>query len=63
MPYFESDPFDAQPSEYRLCEGRGCEELVHLSSTSVFCAQCEADAAYRVAQQRQREIEERRRAS
>lgn len=60
----DTDEFESQNwTEWRLCEGRGCGELVHLSRPSVFCAQCEADAAYRLAQQRQRELEERRRAS
>ena len=56
------DYFD-HPRPMRLCEGRGCENEVDISHPSVFCAQCEADAAYRLAQQRQRELEERRRAS
>ena len=50
--------------EFRLCEGKGCENQVLISAPSVFCAQCEADAAYRLAQQRQRELEDaQRRAS
>jgi hypothetical protein len=44
----------------RPCEGRGCDNEVSLSSTSVFCAVCQADAEERVITQRTRELHERR---
>jgi hypothetical protein len=44
----------------RPCEGRGCDNEVSLSSTSVFCPVCLAEAEARVITQRNRELHERK---